>query len=87
VLEVTAMVVEEVSVDDVGELALEATLRFLGRLQLDDLAVVVLAAGPAVAGLDDGGGVEGGVELAIPDRLSRCRRMSPLEASMGAVPV
>ena len=59
-------VVEEVSVDDVGKLALEATLRFLGRLQLGDLAVVVLATKATVAGLDGGNGVQGGAELEVP---------------------
>lgn len=59
------MVVEEVAVDDVGELALEAASGFLGCLELGELAVVVLASEAPVSGLDDGGGVQSGVELAV----------------------
>ena len=63
---VSIVVVEEVAVDDVGELPLEASLGFLGGLEVTELAVVVVSSWAAVAGLDDGGGVEGGVQLAVP---------------------
>jgi hypothetical protein len=53
------MVIDEVTIDDVGELSLEAALCLLGCLELANLAVVVLASRSTVPGLDDGHCVKG----------------------------
>lgn len=66
VLKTSIVVIEEMAIDHIGELPLEAALGLLGGFELGDLAVVVLASGSAIASLDDGCGVESGVELAIP---------------------
>jgi hypothetical protein len=59
------VVVSEVAVDDLGELALEAAQGFGGGLVLGLLACVVRAAGAGVHGLDAGGEVQGVVEGAV----------------------
>jgi hypothetical protein len=59
------MVVDEVAIDHIGELSFQAALRFFGRLELSDLAVIVPAPGATISGLDDGGGMKSRVELTI----------------------
>ena len=81
------VVVEQVPVPDVCELALEAALGFLRCLELRDLAFVVVTSRSDVAGLNDGCGVQRGVQLAVSRSVESMRRMSPLDASTGAVPV
>src|SRR5215216_4859077 len=81
------LVVVEVAVDDFGELSLEAAQCFGGGLVFGLFAQVVRAAGSGVHGLDARGQVQGVVEGAVAALESRWRRCSPLETSIGAVPV
>ena len=59
-------VVDEVSVDDVGESAFEAAQRFEMGLALVALASVVVLTGPGHPVLHDGGDVQGVVEPPVP---------------------
>ena len=86
-LRAVALIGGQVAVDDVGEVPLEAATGLLGGLGLVEFAPVVGLAGAGIADLADGDEMQGGVELAVAPRFSRCRRTSPLEASTGAVPL
>jgi len=62
---VSALVGEDAPVDDVGQASLERAAGLGWGLSFAELAQVVAAAGSGVAGLADGDGVQGGVELAV----------------------
>lgn len=57
------VVVQQVSVDDVGQLPLETSLGFFGCLQLRELAVEMGSARSSIAGLNDRCCVDRRVEL------------------------
>jgi hypothetical protein len=59
------VVVVEVAVDDLGELAFEAAEGFGGGLLFGSFALVVGAAGSGVHGLHAGGDVQGVVERSV----------------------
>jgi hypothetical protein len=60
-----AVIGEQVAVDDVGEVPLQAPAGFLGSLGLGQLASVIDLARTGVADLADGDDVQGGVELTV----------------------
>jgi hypothetical protein len=60
-----AMIVDEVSVEDVGEASFEGSSGFGGGLPFADLALVVEPSGAWVAGMAECDGVQGGVELPV----------------------
>ena len=60
-----AVIGDQVAVDDVGEVPLEASAGFLGGLGLGEFASVVGLPWAGVADLADGDEVQGGVELAV----------------------
>ena len=63
--EVLALIVEEVSVEDVGEASFEGSWGFGWGLPFADLALIVEPSGAWVAGLAECDGVQGGVELPV----------------------
>ena len=56
---------EDAAIHGVGDASFEAAAGFLGGLVLGDLASIVVASRTGIAGLGDGGDVDGGVELAV----------------------
>jgi hypothetical protein len=82
-----AVVDDQVAVDDIGEMPLQAPAGLLRSLGLGQLALVEGLPWADVSDLADRDQVQGGIELAVATRFKRCRRRSPLEASTGAVPV
>jgi hypothetical protein len=54
---------QDATIDGVRQAALQASAGLFGGLVLGELASVVIAAG--IAGLGDGGDVDGGVELTV----------------------
>ena len=59
------MILDEVSVEDVGEASFEGASRLGRGLSFGEFALVVNPAGARVAGLDERDGVQGGVELPV----------------------
>ena len=78
---------DQVAVDDVGEVPLQAPAGLLRRLGLDQLALVVTLAGTGIPDLADRDEVQGGIELAVAAPVQAMAADIAAGGSTGAVPV
>ena len=78
---------DELAIDDLGELAFQAPERLARRLVLGELALVMVRPGPGCIVWTRAARWSALLSERLPLRDRRWRVTSPLETSIGAVPV